>query len=203
MSGVYEYARGEGWTSSNPFRGVKRNIEHPSTEEVSSELLARTLDRAPPHLLPLLALAYLWGMRQTDMRNLTFDAVEARAVRWQESKTHKKNQQEITSSVAYFLQMAADYREQVARRYEKAAAKLAANGPVRCVRSVTSFCPPVGVPGPKMACSARSIASDCRSNSGCFVPRPRPTHKRRTCSATWVSCVRGTPVPAGCRRFDS
>ncbi|MGH8149937.1 MAG: hypothetical protein ACRETB_08190 [Steroidobacteraceae bacterium] len=126
MSSVYEYARGEGWTSSNPFRGVKRNMEHPSSEEVSSELLAQTLDRAPPHLLPLLALAYLWGMRQTDMRNLTFDAVKAGAVRWRESKTPNKNQQEITSSVGYFLQMAADYRESVAQRYEKAAAKLAA-----------------------------------------------------------------------------
>ncbi len=108
--------------------------------------------------------------------------------------------------------MAADYRERVARRYEKAAAKLAANGntsepksagngPGRCVGSVTSFCPPVGVPGPRMACSARSSALGSRSNSACFVPRPRPTHKRRTCSATSVSCVSGKPVPASCRRF--
>jgi site-specific recombinase XerD len=128
MSSVYEYARRQGWTSSNPFRGVKRNKERSSREEVPSALLARTLDRAPPHLLPLLALAYLWGMRQTDMRLLTLDAIKAKGISWQESKTGKENHQEITTHVSYFLRMAVDYREAIARRYERAAAKLQTNG---------------------------------------------------------------------------
>ncbi len=67
-------------------------------------------------------------MRQTDLRLLTFEAIEVKGIRWQESKTGKENQQQITDHVRGFLQMAIDYREVVATRYEKAAEKLKVDG---------------------------------------------------------------------------
>jgi hypothetical protein len=127
MSSVYTYAQDESLTSHNPFLGVKRNKERPSRTYIKHEQLVTELDRAPPHLQPLLALAYLWGMRQTDLRLLTRDAIREKRLHLQESKTKKEHRYQITDVVATFLELALEHREQVAQRFEKAAATLNAN----------------------------------------------------------------------------
>src|SRR5262249_41641455 len=68
IASVYAFALTEGWVSYNPWRGVRRNTERPSRAYVEHEVLTAEINRAPPELQPLLAVAYLTGIRQTDLR---------------------------------------------------------------------------------------------------------------------------------------
>lgn len=119
MSSVFEYAMGEGWCASNPFRGVRRNKERRSTSYVEHEQFVTTMDRAPPHLYALMGIAYILGIRQTDLRLLTKAAITKRGIEVTESKTGKKNTHEISSTVNYLLRIAFDHAEAVAVQHEK------------------------------------------------------------------------------------
>lgn len=126
MSSVWEYSMGEGWVSANPWRGIRRNKERPSRRYVEHATLSAEIDRAPPQLLPLFAVAYLQAIRQTDLRLAKKEQILGNKLKVIESKTGKENEHEITPTVAKFLQMALEHAEAVALRYETAAAKLEA-----------------------------------------------------------------------------
>lgn len=106
MSSVYEYAMSEGWANYNPWRGVRRSKERPAKEYVTHEQLSAELDRAPPHLQHLLAVAYLTGIRQTDLRLARQSQVKDGKLHVIESKTGKGNEHEITKTVGMFLDAA-------------------------------------------------------------------------------------------------
>lgn len=124
MSSVWEYALGEGWCSVNPWRGIKRNKERPSTAYVEHETLVAELDRAPPELYCIMGVAYLLGIRQTDLRLLRLEAWKGDELHIIESKTGKANTHQVTPTVRYLLQQAIDHREAAARVHEVAAARL-------------------------------------------------------------------------------
>jgi hypothetical protein len=131
MSSVYEYAQRKGWTNRNPFRGVRRKPEAPVTDYVEHETLVHTLDTAPAELVPPYAIAYLLGIRQTDLRLAKVEAIKSNGLHVVESKTDKRNLHEITSTVRHFLQMAVNHKEAVAVRYEQSAQRLKDNGQYR------------------------------------------------------------------------
>ena len=106
MSSVYEFALAEGWCDSNPWRGVRRNKEKPSTRYIEDWELQAAIDRAPEALQPLLAVAYLTGIRQTDLRLMKKDQIAGSVLLVTESKTGKKNEHEITRTVGLFLSRA-------------------------------------------------------------------------------------------------
>lgn len=106
MSSVYEFAMAEGWCDSNPWRGVRRNKERPSRHYIENWELVAAIDRAPPALQPLLAVAYLLGIRQTDLRLMQKSQIVGGALYVTESKTGKKNEHEITRDVGTFLAQA-------------------------------------------------------------------------------------------------
>jgi len=106
LSSVFEYAMGEGWCSFNPCRGVRRNKERPSKEYVEHEALSAALDRAPPALQHLMAVAYLTGIRQTDLRLAKQHQIVGNQLHVDESKTGKHNAHEITPTVRFFLDQA-------------------------------------------------------------------------------------------------
>lgn len=106
MSSVFENAMAEGWASRNPWRGVRRNRERPSRQYVEHEKLTAAIDRAPPELVDLLAVAYLTGIRQTDLRLAKQDQIVGDLLLIDESKTGKRNEHEITSTVRKFLNAA-------------------------------------------------------------------------------------------------
>ena len=106
MSSVYEFSMAEGWCDSNPWRGVRRNKERPSSRYVEHWELQAAIDRAPEALQPLLAVAYLTGIRQTDLRLMKKDQIAGDVLYVTESKTGKKNEHEITRTVGRFLQQA-------------------------------------------------------------------------------------------------
>lgn len=103
MSSVFEYAMRRGWVELNPWRGGRRNKERPGRKYVEHDALVTALDRAPPHLLHLMAVAYLTGIRQTDLRLAKRDQIAGRFLMIDESKTGKRNEHEITPTVAKFL----------------------------------------------------------------------------------------------------
>lgn len=119
MSSVWEFSMGEGWASFNPWRGVKRNKERPSKRYVEHETLVSTLDRAPPELQNLMAVAYLTGIRQTDLRFLKWTQVESDSLMVVESKTGKSNEHEITKTVRQFLDGAVTHTNSVIARHEQ------------------------------------------------------------------------------------
>ena len=124
LSSIFEYAMAEGWCPSNPCRGVRRNKERPSKEYVDHSTLVAEMDRAPAWLLPLFSVAYLLGIRQTDLRLVTKDAIRPDGLHITESKTGKQNTHEITPTVREFLHRAFAHQEAAAVRHEQAAAKL-------------------------------------------------------------------------------
>jgi Phage integrase, N-terminal SAM-like domain len=106
MSSVYEFALAEGWCSSNPWRGVRRNRERPSRRYVEHETLTAEIDRAPPALQSLFAVAYLLGVRQTDLRLAKRTQIIGKVLHVTESKTGKHNEHTITATVGKFLREA-------------------------------------------------------------------------------------------------
>lgn len=124
MSSVWEYAMGEGWASINPWRGVRRNKERPSRKYVEHADLTEEIDRSPPELTALYGIAYLLGIRQTDLRLAKRSQITGNVLKVIESKTGKENEHPITPTVAFFLRMASEHAAAVVARYEAAAEKL-------------------------------------------------------------------------------
>jgi hypothetical protein len=118
MSSVFEFSMGEGWCSSNPCRGVRRNTERPSTTYVEHPVLVSEVNRAPPWLVPLYGVAYLLGIRQTDLRLVEKSAITPEGLKVTESKTGKKNTHQITPTVRQFLTMALEHQERCAVHHE-------------------------------------------------------------------------------------
>lgn len=106
MSSVYEHAMSEGWATYNPWRGVRRSKERPSKSYVEHETLVSSLDRAPPCLQHILAVAYLTGIRQTDLRLMKRDQLTRDGLVLEESKTGKRNTHEITPTIMKFIDAA-------------------------------------------------------------------------------------------------
>lgn len=124
LASAFEYGMRKGWATFNPCRGVRRNLETPAKDYVAHETLAREVDRAPPELAALYGVAYLLGIRQTDLRLVEVSAITHEGLKVTESKTGKLNTHKITPTVRQFLEMALEHKERVALRYEAAAQKL-------------------------------------------------------------------------------
>lgn len=122
LSSACNYAMGQGWMKFNPCFGVRRNKERPAKRYVEHEELTQAIDKAPRALGNLIAVAYLWGARQTDLRALTWAQVQKARDGWvhlTESKTQKPRAHEITATVRRFLERAAAHREAIAKQHEK------------------------------------------------------------------------------------
>lgn len=91
LSSVYEYAMRQGWAKANPCRGVRRNKERPRRTLVSNEQLRDAMDRSPHHFQLALGVAYLTGLRMTDLIALSRDQVKDDGLHVTESKTGKRN----------------------------------------------------------------------------------------------------------------
>jgi len=106
LSSACNYGMRKGWLEMNPCHGVRRNTERPSKVYVAHEALSAAIDRAPECLQDLLAVAYLTGIRQTDLRQMTPSAVHGDRLRFIESKTGKPADYEITRTLRFFVDRA-------------------------------------------------------------------------------------------------
>ncbi len=89
LGSVLSWAMRFGWVRSNPCHGVRRNREAPSRRYVTDAELDQAIRKAPPCLADLLMVAYLTGLRQTDLRLLRKDQVTRRGLELRQSKDGK------------------------------------------------------------------------------------------------------------------
>lgn len=106
LSSACNYGMRKGWLDANPCYGVRRNRETPSKIYVAHEALTAAIDRAPLCMQDLLAVAYLTGIRQTDLRLMSPSAVHGDRLRFIESKTGKPADYEITPTLRVFVDRA-------------------------------------------------------------------------------------------------
>lgn len=120
LASAFEYGMRKGWATFNPCRGVRRNQESPSNVYVEHDALVSEVDRAPPELKALYGVAYLLGIRQTDLRLVEVSAITPEGLKITESKGRgrKLNIHEITPTVRKFLEMALEHKERVATHWE-------------------------------------------------------------------------------------
>lgn len=106
LSSACNYGMRKGWLDYNPCHGVRRNRETPSKVYVGHEALTSAIDRAIEPLQDLLAVAYLTGIRQTDLMLMTPAAIQNGRLRFIESKTGKPADYEITPTLRGFIERA-------------------------------------------------------------------------------------------------
>lgn len=103
LSSACNYGMRKGWLDLNPCHGVRRNRETPSKVYVSNEALTSAIDRSPEGVQDLLAVAYLTGIRQTDLRLMRPENVVGGRLLFIESKTSKPADYEISETLAVFI----------------------------------------------------------------------------------------------------
>lgn len=124
LASAFNYGMRKGWATYNPCKGVRRNKETPSTTYVEHETLVHDVDRAPPELAALYGVAYLLGIRQTDLRLVEVSAITHEGLKVTESKTKKLNTHKITPTVRQFLEMALEHKERRACHCESVAERM-------------------------------------------------------------------------------
>lgn len=106
LSSACNYGMRKGWLDLNPCHGVRRNTERPSKAYVSNEALTAAIDRAPECMQDLLAVAYLTGIRQTDLRLMKLTAIVGDGLHFVESKTGKPAHYDISPTLRFFVERA-------------------------------------------------------------------------------------------------
>lgn len=106
LSSACNYGMRKGWLDFNPCHGVRRNTERPSKVYVTNEALTAAIDKAPECVQDLLAVGYLTGIRQTDLRLMRPEHVADGRLRFVESKTGKPAEYEITPTLRLFIDRA-------------------------------------------------------------------------------------------------
>lgn len=104
LGSVMSWAMRFGWVKFNPCHGVRRNRETPSRRYVTDDELRAVIDRASPPLADLLAVAYLTGLRQTDLIRMTRDAVTQKGLRLRQSKDGKLREIEWSPPLRFFVE---------------------------------------------------------------------------------------------------
>lgn len=106
LGSVISWGMRFGWCSSNPCHGVKRNRETPSKRYIENQELVDVVNRAPAPLRDLLAVAYLTGLRQGDLRVMKRSAITPTGIRVTQSKDGKEREIEWSAPLKHFIEQA-------------------------------------------------------------------------------------------------
>lgn len=106
LGSVISWGMRFGWCASNPCHGVRRNREVPSKRYVTDPELSEVLNRAPAPLADLLAVAYLTGLRQGDLRVMRRDAITPNGIRLRQSKDGKLREISWSPALKHFVERA-------------------------------------------------------------------------------------------------
>jgi integrase len=106
LSSVISWGMRFGWCTVNPCYGVRRNKETPSKVYVEDAQLKDVIDRAPICLRDLLAIAFLTGLRQGDLRILLRENITERGIELRQSKDGKHRIISWTPATKYFVDSA-------------------------------------------------------------------------------------------------
>jgi integrase len=106
LGSVYQYGLRNGYCESNPCRFVRRNRESPRRRYLTHEEFLDAFNRAPEPFQDFLALAYLTGLRQKDLRELRRDQLTPEGIVVDESKTGKRRIVGWSDSLRWFVERA-------------------------------------------------------------------------------------------------
>lgn len=107
LSSLHNFGMRQGWLEANPCIGVRRNPEKPRKRYVTNEEFLAAFEESPEPFQDLLAFAYLTGIRQTDVMNLTrVEHLKPEGIVFVESKTGKLHKQAWSDAVRYFVRRA-------------------------------------------------------------------------------------------------
>jgi integrase len=107
LSTIISWGMRFGWcTGPNPCYGVRRNKETPSKVYVEDMQLKNVIDIAPPCLRDLLAVAFLSGLRQGDLRALTRENITDQGIELIQMKDQKYRLVTWSPALKYFIDAA-------------------------------------------------------------------------------------------------
>lgn len=107
LSSVHEFGMRQGWIEENPCRGVKRNTEKPRKRYVTDAEFSDAFERSPEPFQDLLAVAFLTGIRETDLINLKrAENLRPEGIVFVESKTGKAHTKQWSDALRFFIRRA-------------------------------------------------------------------------------------------------
>jgi integrase len=106
LGSVISWGMRFGWCGYNPCFGVRRNKETPSRVYVSDKLLRDVVDRATPALQNLLSVAFLTGLRQTDLITLKRKNIKTEGIELRQSKDGKLRMITWSPALKHFVDKA-------------------------------------------------------------------------------------------------
>jgi len=107
LSSVHEFALRQGWIEENPCRDVRRNPETPRKRYVTDVEFSDAFERSPEPFQDLLAVAFLTGIRETDLINLKrSEHLKPEGIVFVESKTGKAHTKQWSDALRFFIRRA-------------------------------------------------------------------------------------------------
>jgi integrase len=107
LSSVHEFGLRQGWIEENPCRGVKRNAEKPRKRYVTDAEFSDAFARSPEPFQDLIAVAFLTGIRETDLINLKrVEHLKPEGIVFTESKTGKGHTKQWSDALRFFVRRA-------------------------------------------------------------------------------------------------
>ena len=180
LSAAYEFGLRNGYATSNPCRGVRRNKEKPRKRYVTTPELQAALDKAPMQFQELLAAAYYTGLRQADLLALRISDLRKDGIYVTESKTGRARIIEWSPELRKLIDGAKDQSAALAE-------KLGHTAPLHV------FTGRYGAPWTQCAVQSQMRASMSIGTSMTYAPRPRRTLSMRFLGST----QRSAPTCAG------
>lgn len=108
---VFQYAIRIRLCNYSPTRGVRRNTERPRTKHIEHDELRATLDRAPVQVMHMIAAAYLTGLRQKDLIDMTKEQVTPDGLVVLQSKDGKRELREWSDTLRFIVREALERTE--------------------------------------------------------------------------------------------
>lgn len=99
LSVVFSNAIRRGWMESNPCQGVEKMVNDPRKRYITDSEYEALLTHANPMMKAAIELAYLTGLRMTDIRALTWSQVKPEIIEVTQSKTGVEIGKVITPAV--------------------------------------------------------------------------------------------------------
>lgn len=107
LSSVHEFGMRQGWIEENPCRGVRRNTEKPRKRYVTDAEFLEAFERSPEPFQDLIAVAFLSGLRETDLINLKrVEHLRPEGIVFTESKTDKPHTKQWSDALRFFVRRA-------------------------------------------------------------------------------------------------
>lgn len=103
LSSVHVFGMRQEWCESNPCLGVKRNTERPRKRYVTDAEFLAAFNASPEPFQDLIAIAYLTGARQGDLRAWKRADMREAGISYVESKTGKRRELAWSDALRFFV----------------------------------------------------------------------------------------------------